>query len=290
MELKPGYSVTLEAVRKADFGYFLSDGKTDILLHEREIKGDVAVGDQIEVFLYHDHEGRLAATMETPLLRMNEFAWLEAVHVKTGHGVFFHNGISRDLFLSMDELPYDRDHWPQPGDKLPLSYTWDKRGRLMAKLVKGEPVEKLAIPADQTLKNQEIEGYAYHFLDDGILIFSDEGYIAFLHNDELTKIVRYGERMKVRVLFIREDGRVNVTMKPLRSVQQEDDAEMILAFLEARDGSMPYWDKTPPEDIEARFQISKAKFKRALGKLMKEKKIEQRDGWTHLKKEHSGLE
>ncbi|WP_052144510.1 CvfB family protein [Halalkalibacter okhensis] len=284
MELKPGYNVKLEVIRKANFGYFLSDGSSDILLHEREAKEGIEIGDTLDVFLYHDHQGRLAATMEKPILQLGEVEWLEAVEVKTGHGVFFHNGISRDLFLSMDELPYDREQWPKPGDKLPLSLTWDKRGRLMAKLVKGEPVEKTAIKAPKEMMNKEVSGHVYHFLDEGALLLTDERYIAFLHNDEMNGIPRYGEYITARVQFVREDGRLNVTMNPLRSEQQEEDAERIYAFLQERGGSMPYWDKTPPEDIELRFSISKAKFKRALGKLMKEKKIEQRDGWTHIKK------
>jgi predicted RNA-binding protein (virulence factor B family) len=284
MELKPGYKVTLEVVRKANFGYFVSDGNTDILLHEREVTKQVEIGDRIDVFLYHDHQGRLAATMEEPYLQVGEVAWLEAVEVKTGHGVFFHNGISRDLFVSMDEFPYDREMWPKPGDKLPISLTWDKKGRLMGKLVKGEPIERNAQKATSNMMNKEVSGFVYHFLDEGALLLTDEGYIAFLHNDEMNGKVRYGEHLTVRVQYVREDGRINVTMNPLRSIQQEEDADRIYSYLKNRGGSMPYWDKTPAEDIELRFSISKAKFKRALGKLMKENKIEQHDGWTHLKK------
>ncbi|WP_332690813.1 CvfB family protein [Halalkalibacter lacteus] len=284
MDLKPGYTVNLEVIRKASFGYFVSDGKTDILLHEREVTKQVEIGDHVDVFLYHDHQERLAATMEEPFLQVDEVAWLEAVEVKTGHGVFFHNGISRDLFLSMDELPYDREMWPKPGDKLPLSLTWDKKGRLMGKLVKGEPIEQNAQKATADMMNKDVSGFVYHFLDEGALLLTDEGFIAFLHNDEMNGTIRYGEHLKVRVHYVREDGRINVTMNPLRSDQQEEDADRIYSFLKERGGSMPYWDKTPPEDIELRFSISKAKFKRALGKLMKENKIEQRDGWTHLKK------
>ncbi|MFC0557986.1 CvfB family protein [Halalkalibacter alkalisediminis] len=286
MDLKAGYSVNLEVIRQSNFGFFVSDGTTDVLLHEREATKDLEVGERVDVFLYHDHQGRLAATMEKPLLQVGEVAWLEAVEVKTGHGVFFHNGISRDLFLSMDELPYDREQWPKPGDKLPLSLTWDKRGRLMGKLVKGEPIERHASKAPAEMMNKEVTGHVYHFLDEGALILTDEGYIAFLHNDEMRGVPRYGEHIQARVQFVREDGRINVTMNPIRSEQQEEDAERIYQFLKERGGSMPYWDKTPPEDIELRFSISKAKFKRALGKLMKEKKIEQRDGWTYLKEEN----
>ncbi|NEU31619.1 hypothetical protein GN156_12675 [bacterium LRH843] len=283
MELKPGYHATLEVVRKADFGYFLHDGNIDILLHERETTSKLEIGDKVDVFLYHDHEGRLSATMETPLLKVDEVAWLEAVTVKTGHGVFFHNGISRDLFVSMDEFPFDRSLWPQPGDKLPIALTWDKKGRLMGRVVRGEPVEKDAEKADSVMMHKEVAGYAYHYLEEGVRIFTDDRYVAFMHNDEMTKEPRYGEYIRARVIYVREDGRINVTMKPLRSEQQEEDSVRILAYLKERGGSMPYWDKTPSEDIKVRFQMSKSAFKRALGKLMKEQKIEQRDGWTYLK-------
>ncbi|WP_100406726.1 CvfB family protein [Bacillus solitudinis] len=283
MELKPGYTVTLNVARTAGFGYFLNLGEEDVLLHEREATRKLEVGESVEVFLYHDHQERLSATMEVPFLRVGEIAWLETVSVKTGHGVFLNNGVSRDLFLSMDELPYDRARWPQPGDKLPVSITWDKRGRMMAKLVKGEAIESQSKAAADIMMHKEIQGYVYHYLDEGALLLSDEGYLAFIHEDEMTQKPRFGEHVSVRVIYVRPDGRLNVTMRPLRSEQQEDDAEKIYQYLQGRGGSMPYWDKTPPEDISQRFGISKASFKRALGKLIKENKIEQRDGWTYLK-------
>ncbi len=283
MVLKPGYIVTLNIVRKADFGYFLSNGSTDILLHERETKEELEVGQDVEVFLYHDHEGRLAATMERPILKMDEIAWLEAVHIRQGHGVFFYNGISRDLFVSIDELPFDRNLWPQRGDKLPLEYTWDKKGRLMGKIVYGKRIEDEAMRASSIMMHKELIGHAYQYLDEGVRIFTDDRYIGFLHNDEMTREPRYGERVRVRVIYVREDGKLNVTMKPLRSIQQQEDSERIYAYLQSRNGAMPYSDKSQPDDIEARFGISKGAFKRALGKLLKENKIEQREGWTYIK-------
>ncbi|MNY74532.1 hypothetical protein D3C86_2135840 [compost metagenome] len=45
---------------------------------------------------------------------------------------------------------------------------------------------------------------------------------------------------------------------------------------------MPYSDATPPDIIKQRFGISKSAFKRALGKLMKEGHITQKENWTYL--------
>ncbi|ADC50703.1 hypothetical protein BpOF4_13260 [Alkalihalophilus pseudofirmus OF4] len=285
MELKPGYTVTLKVARQAKFGYFLSDGNTDILLHQNDIEGEeeLEIGSNIEVFLYHDHEKRLSATMKQPIVQGEGFAWLKVVSIKTGHGVFLYNGISRDLFLSMDELPTDRNLWPKPDDVLPVSYTWDKKGRLMARLVKGQPIEEQSKKASEILMNKEVKGRVYHYLDEGAAIFTEEGYLAYLHDNEMSREPRYGEEVTVRVIYVREDGRLNVTMHPLRSERQEDDATKLVRYMEERGGQMPYWDKSQPEDIKHRFNISKAAFKRALGKLLKEGKVEQCDGWTYLK-------
>lgn len=280
--MKPGTTVALKVVRNAPFGFFLSDGQTDILLHEKEITETPSIDDTITVFLYHDHQNRLSATMAEPLIKNDEMGWLEVVGVRPTHGVFVFNGISRDLFVSMDELPTDRNEWPAVGDKLFCSLTWDKKGRLMGQLVKGSPVTSKAIPADESWLNRNVAGTIYHFLDEGAAILIDGGPIAFLHQDEANGIPRLGQLIHGRVQFVREDGRVNLTQRQLRTDQQKDDSAMILAFLEDRKGDgMPYTDKSSPEDIKERFGMSKAAFKRALGKLMKDGKIEQRDGFTY---------
>ncbi|GAF65990.1 S1 RNA-binding domain-containing protein [Alkalihalobacillus trypoxylicola] len=285
MEFKPGYNVTLPVERKTNFGYFLKADSEDILLHNHDVTTDIEVGQKINVFLYHDHEGRLAATMEEPIISVGEYAWLEVVGVRTGHGVFLFNGIRRDLFLSMDELPSDRGFWPVKGDKLPVTITWDKRGRMMAKLLRGKPIEEQATEAPETLLNEEVSGFVYHYLDDGALLLSKEGYLGFIHHDEMTEKPRYGQFITGRVAYVRPDGRINLSLKPIRSVQQKEDSERIFSYLIERGGAMPYSDKSNPDDIKARFQLSKGAFKRALGKLLKEGKIEQKDGWTYAKEQ-----
>ncbi|WP_059102686.1 CvfB family protein [Shouchella shacheensis] len=279
--LAPGISKKLEVVRKAAFGYFLSDGTNDILLHNRECTREVEVGEIMDVFLYHDHQNRLSATMEMPIVKNEEMGWLKVVSVKRGHGVFLDNGVSRDLFVSMDELPTERSAWPAAGDHLFVSLTWDKKGRLMGKLVHGAPVTEQAKPADASWLNREVHGTVYHFLDEGAVLLVEEGPIALLHMDEAKAIPRLGESVQGRVQFVREDGRVNMTQRLVRTEQQKTDAENILEFLQKRKGAMPYSDKSTPNDIEERFGLSKAAFKRALGKLMKEGKVEQKDGWTY---------
>lgn len=126
--LKPGITADLAVVREAPFGYFLSDGHTDILLHQNEATKPLELEEKVCVFLYHDHQNRLSATMHEPIIKNDEMGWLKVVSVRQGHGVFVDNGISRDLFVSMDELPFDRREWPAAGDRLFCSLTWDKKG------------------------------------------------------------------------------------------------------------------------------------------------------------------
>ena len=96
---------------------------------------------------------------------------------------------------------------------------------------------------------------------------------------------RLGEKVEGRIIDVKEDGTVNVSLIPRKQEAMDEDAEIILAYLASRNGTMPYGDKSAPEDIQERFNLSKASFKRALGRLMKEGKVYQEDGWTYLKAE-----
>ena len=105
-----------------------------------------------------------------------------------------------------------------------------------------------------------------------------------MHESERSVEPRLGELVKGRVIGVKEDGSLNGSLLPRTHERLDEDAEGILTYLESRGGSMPYWDKSDPEDIQKRFGMSKAAFKRALGRLMKEGKVSQADGWTTVKK------
>ncbi|WP_139367510.1 S1 RNA-binding domain-containing protein [Bacillus alkalicellulosilyticus] len=281
--LLPGHMATLTVARKTNFGYFLTDGTEDILLHKREATRELELDEKVEVFLYHDHQKRIAATMEEPLITFGEIAWLEVVSVLPRDGLFLNNGISRDLFLSIDELPFERERWPKPGDRLPVSLINDKKGRVMAQHIKGPLIEKQAKKATELSLNQEVTGTVYHFVDEGVFLLTEEGYLAFLHESESSFVPRLGQQLTVRVTYVRDDGRINVSAFADKMKSQVEDSEKILEYMKSRDGAMPYGDKSQAEDITTRFNMSKAAFKRALGKLMKEQLVYQKEGWTYLK-------
>ena len=106
-----------------------------------------------------------------------------------------------------------------------------------------------------------------------------------MNNGDMLEKPKVGEMINARVTYIRDDGRINVSTRPVKEKALEMDASMLYEVLVNRGGKMPYCDTTSPEVIKERFGISKAAFKRALGHLLKQNKIEQKDGWTFLKGE-----
>lgn len=292
MNLEAGTVAKLQVAReKSPYGYFLTDGQRDVLLHYTEVVGKIQQGEHIDVFLFHDTEDRLAATMKTPLIHLGEMALLEVVDIHPRFGCFLDMGIGRNLLLPFRELPELQELRPQVGDKVFAVLGHDKQGRMLARLAGERELAPLAFPAPTAWKNQWLTARVYKPLQNGTFVLVEGGVLGFgaigmIHESERTSLLRVGEEVKVRAAFIREDGRVNLSMKPLKQIGRDEDSEAILAVLRERpNGAMPYSDQTPADIITSRFHISKAAFKRALGKLMKEGVVYQKENWTYLKPE-----
>lgn len=280
--MQAGQMETLEVVRKAQFGYFLSDGENDILLHKNEAEKEFKEGEMVSVFIYMDHEERLAATMKKPRIVYGEFTWLDVTDVNRKMGVFLDMGIQKELLLSKDDLPQDRAAWPLKGDRVFVGLKHDKKGRLLAKLGLDVELAEMEEQAGKNMINKEVTGYVYRVIALGAFMYTDEQHIGFIHREDMKGSIRLGQKVTARVKSIREDGRLNLTQNPSKAVAYQEDAEIIYQILQDRGGAMPFSDQTDPETIRQKFSISKAAFKRALGKLMKENKIYQEDGWTYL--------
>lgn len=289
MSLVAGTIVTLPVDREVSpYGYFLSGGTQDVLLHYSELTSEVKPGDMVEVFLFYDTEDRLAATMKKPYLTLGELALLEVADVHPRLGCFLEMGLGRQLLLPIRELPELRELHPQVGDKVFVIMEHDKQGRLRAKLAGEQELGPLAFHAPSTWNNEWMEAIVYKPLQMGTFVVVEGGVLGFgaiglIHSSERSHMLRLGERVKARVSHIREDGRVNLSMAQRKEIGRNEDADKIYAYLESRPGGgMPYSDQTAPDLIKQRFGISKAAFKRALGKLMKEGKIIQKENWTYL--------
>lgn len=272
----------MQVARVNEMGAFL-DARTgntsdDILLHKLQQTAPVKVGDKVRVFLYKDPHGRLTASMRVPKMREGQIARLKVINTSKD-GAFLDVGAERGIFM-----PYAGMRGKlQVGEIVWAKLYTDKSGRLAMTMKVEDEMRRASRPADGVKVGDTVTGSVYNFTDQGAFIFTEKRYIAFLAKKEMTEKPRVGQTLSVRVTFVREDGRINVSMRPAKEKAIDADARMILEVLENRGGKMPYCDDTSSEVIRERFGISKAAFKRALGHLMKEGKAEQKDGWTYLK-------
>lgn len=287
--LSAGTTVRLKVAREVSpHGYFLTDGDQDVLLHYSQVENSIQIGDEIEVFLFHDSEDRIAATMKKPILSYGEIGALQVVDVHPKLGCFLDMGLDRHVLLPLRELPELEALRPNVGDTVYVRLDRDKQGRLLARAAGEGDLAPLVVPAPQSWKGRWVDATVYKSLQMGSFVVCDAGVLGFgvlglIHSAERIGLPRVGERLSVRVVFVREDGRVNVSMRKLKQEERVEDAERIYDYLRQRPGgAMPYSDETPADVIAKKFAISKGAFKRALGKLMKEGKVTQKQSWTYL--------
>ena len=280
----PSTVATLKVVRESELGAFLDaeTGNTndDILLHKNQQTHPVNIGDEVEVFLYLDPKRKLTASMRVPKMREGQIARLKVINVSRD-GAFVDVGAERGIFM-----PYAGMRGrPQIGEVVWAKLYTDKSGRLAVTMEVEDEMRRASQPAKGVKKGQMVKGAIYNYTDAGAFLFSEERYIVFIANKEMNPQARprVGEVVTARVTYIRDDGRLNASLKESKEKALITDAEKIMELLQNRNGKMPYSDESSPEVIRDKFGISKAAFKRALGHLLRENRIVEEDGWTHLK-------
>ena len=281
-EHRPGDVCELKVVRESEMGAFLDAGtgntSDDILLHKQQQDSPVQVGDIVKVYLYLDPHGRMTASRKLPKMREGQLGYVKVLSV-TRDGGFVDIGAERGVFLPYSEM---RGH-VSPGQLIWAKLYRDKTGRQAVSMRVEEEMMRASKPAVDVKVGDEITGTVYNILPEGFFLITMERYIAFIHRSEVPGgRLDFGQKVTGRIAFIREDGRINLSLRPQKEQARVLDADLILSLLEKRKGSMPYGDDTPAEIIKDVFGISKSAFKRALGKLMKDGKVKQENGWTSL--------
>ena len=272
---------TMRVVRLGEIGAFLDaeTGNTsdDVLLHTQQQTSTVAVGDEVVVFLYRDPKRRLTASMRVPKMKEGQIARMKVVNVSKD-GAFLDVGAERGIFMPFAGM---RGR-PRIGERVWAKLYTDKSGRLAVTMEVEDEMRRASKPAEGVKVGDTVTGEIYNYTDKGAFLFSRERFIVFIDNKEMKTRPRVGETVTARVTFLREDGRLNASLREIKEKAMVTDSDAILALMRERHGRMPYSDATSPEIIRDKFGVSKAAFKRALGHLLKEGKIEQRDGWTWL--------
>lgn len=265
-----------------DFYFVQKDGQTFALAKE---EGQYQLGQSVTGFAYHDMKQRLRLTTKKVTSTRTSFGWGQVTDVRKDLGVFVDTGLpDKAVVVSLDILPEIKELWPKKGDQLYIKLDVDKKDRIWGLLAFAEDFQRLAGPAYDNMQNQELRAIVYRLKLNGTFVYlPDNNMLGFIHTSERYAEPRLGQELKVRVIGYRPvDRTLNLSLKPRSFEMLENDAQMIVAYLESNGGFMTLNDKSSPEDIKATFGISKGQFKKALGGLMKAKKIKQDELGTEL--------
>ena len=273
--MRLGYTQTLVAVKKTDFGLFLTDIEKkddknralgdEVLLPKNQVTEDMRVGSEIEVFLYKDSEDRMIATRLVPYIKIGEIKKLKVKEVNK-IGAFLDWGLPKDLLLPFKEQIYEI----KPGDEILVTVYIDLSDRLCATM---DLYSRLSLlPPYQ--KDDMVKGTVYQVHEQfGAYVAVDNKYSALVPKKELHCELKPGDEIEARVLEVKEDGKLDLSLRQKAYVQMDADSALILDKLKQAGGSLPYHDKSSAEEIKEEFNLSKAAFKRAIGRLYKERAI-----------------
>lgn len=243
-----------------------------------------SIGQMVEGFTYLNQKQQLAMTTKIPKVRQGHYAFSKVTEVRKDLGVFLDIGLpDKEMVLSLDELPTLTNLWPKVGDELLIGLRVDDKARIWATLADEKIFKAMSRKANESMHNQNVQARVYRLKMAGTYVLTQDFYLGFIHPTERYAEPRLGELVDARVIGLREDGVLYLSMKPRSYEAISEDAQMILAYLnQSASKSMPYTDKSSPEEIKQLFGISKGQFKRALGHLMKQNLIEQVDGKANL--------
>lgn len=268
--LRLGEKQKLLVVKKVDFGIYLAEKEGDedrVLLPKKQVPEGTKVGEELNVFLYKDSKDRLISTLVEPKLLLGGFAALKVQQVGK-IGAFLDWGLEKDLFLPYKEMTQRVEE----GDEILVTLYIDKSHRLCASM-KG--IYDLLSTNSPYKKDNTVEGRVYEFSDNfGTFVAVDDKYSAMLPNFEDHSFLRIGDVITAKVTHVKEDGKLDLTLREKAYIQMDADAERVMQIIEEYAGVLPFTDKASPEVIKRETNLSKNAFKRAVGRLYKERRIE----------------
>lgn len=263
--MRLGEKQVLTVVKIVDFGVYLGSDEERVLLPKKQVPEGIEVGDPMEVFLYKDSSDRMIATTKEPKITLGELAVLEVADVGR-IGAFLDWGLEKDLLLPFKEQTVK----VEKGDRCLVSLYVDKSGRLCATM-KVYPLLRTDSPYK---KNDMVRGTVYGISREfGVFVAVDDRYSALIPRREVYGRMFIGQQVEARVADVKADGKMDLSVRGRIPEQMDADAQQIMERIEKNGGCLPFTDKADPERIKMEFGMSKAAFKRAVGRLLKQGKV-----------------
>lgn len=262
-----GVKQKLTIINQTDFGVYLGiPGREDkVLLPGKQVPAEAKVGDSIEVFVYRDSSDRIISTVNEPALTLGETASLQVKSV-SDIGAFLDWGLEKDLFLPFKEQTTS----VEVGKSYTVALYIDKSNRLCATMKVYDYLREDA----PYKKDEMVTGTIYELNDEfGVFVAVDNKYQGLIPKKEMFEEFRVGDMIEARVTSVREDGKLNLSVRQKAYLQMDKDSQMVLEKIKSYGGVLPFNDKADPEIIKKECKLSKNAFKRAVGRLLKDGEI-----------------
>jgi len=264
---------TLYMTRRTDHGVYLSDIITEkkgegeeVLLPTKQADENLRRGDEVQVFVYRDSKDRIIATVNSPLITLGEVKLLKVVSTSK-IGAFVDWGLEKDLLLPFAQ----QTKKVSAGEEVLVSLYIDKSSRLALTM---NVYENLSCDSPYE-KNDKVTGRVYQISERfGAFVAVDDMYSGLIPHREVFDDIRIGRVISARVTEVRSDGKLTLSPKEKAYIQMDEDAAHVMEVIESFDGVLPFSDSASPEVIKRELGMSKNAFKRAVGRLYKERKIE----------------
>jgi hypothetical protein len=266
--IKLGEKQTLVVIKKVDFGVYLGEqagSEEKVLLPAKQVPQGADPGSKVEVFIYKDSDDRLIATTSEPKIMLGDVRVLK-VKETTRIGAFMDWGLEKDVLLPFKEQTAK----VKAGDDVLCAMYIDKSSRLCVTM----NVYKYLKSDSPYKKDDKVMGTVYEMSDNfGAFVAVDDIYSGLIAKKELYGNLKIGDRISARVVSVKEDGRLNLSVREKAYLQMDTDAEKIYAMIKDNGGRLKFTDKASPDLIKEKTGMSKNEFKRAVGRLLKEGKI-----------------
>ncbi|RZK38421.1 MAG: RNA-binding protein [Pedobacter sp.] len=257
---------TLKVAAKNSDGLSLSDGNREILLPYIDVSSGIEIGDQIEVFVFVNKDGQTIATTKKAFAETEDFAYLTVVDA-TDDGAYLDLGIGKDVYVPTREQKRPM----QIGEGYVVYlYLDESNQRMLASSRLDRYVEEVD---DQIDEDDEVRLLISEKTDLGYNAIINNKYIGLLYHNELFANLQAGDERKGWIKKIRIEGKIDLSLQPLGYGHILDTKDVLLKELRENGGKIALGDKSSPDEIYDRFQISKSAFKKAIGGLYKERAI-----------------
>ncbi len=272
--IRLGEKQKLFVVKKVDFGVYLAcdmhNKEERVLLPIKQVPSGADIGTEVEVFIYRDSSDRMIATTKEAKLKMGEVSLLKVAQIGKV-GAFLDWGLEKDLLLPFKQ----QKRRVKEGEEVLVSLYIDKSSRLCATM---NVYENLRTDSPYQ-KDDKVTGRIYETSPEfGLFVAVDDKYSALIPKREAYGNFGIGDVIQARVTAVKEDGKLNLSIREKIPLQIGKDAEKIEQLIARYDGVLPFTEKASPEVIKRETQMSKSEFKRAVGHLLKEGKITIIDG------------